>query len=47
MAGVVIVGECETLAAAPAGSDALASPKWSTFTVRSGRSVMFAGLRSR
>ncbi len=48
IAGVVIVGEFDSSArAAPAGSSALASPKSRTFTVPSGRSLMFAGLRSR
>ena len=48
IAGEVMVGEIELLAAiAPAGSVALASPKSSTFTVPSGRTLMFAGFRSR
>ena len=47
IAGVVIVGDCETFGALPTGSIALARPKSSTFTVPSGRSLMFVGLRSR
>ena len=48
IAGVVIVGDCDTLGdIAPGGSIAFASPKSSTFTVPSGRTLMFAGLRSR
>ena len=48
MAGDVIVGE-ETApaAASPDGSSALASPKSSTLTVPSGRTLMLAGFRSR
>ena len=46
--GVVIVGDCDTLGDdAAAGSSAFASPKSSTFTVPSGRTLMFAGFRSR
>ena len=46
IAGLVMVGDCE---GSPAGarSSALASPKSSTFTVPSGRSLMLAGFRSR
>ena len=48
IAGVVIVGDCETLGEEPAaGSIALASPKSSTFTVPSGRTLTLAGFRSR
>ena len=48
IAGEVIVGDCETLGdIAPVGSIAFASPKSNTFTVPSGRTLMFAGLRSR
>ena len=48
IAGDVIVGDCDTfIGALPIGSMALASPKSSTFTVPSGRTLMFAGLRSR
>ena len=49
IAGVVIVGDCDT-ARRPLptpGSIAFASPKSSTFTVPSARTLMFAGLRSR
>ena len=46
--GVVIVGDCDTSGdAPPAGSSAFARPKSSTFTVPSGRTLMFAGFRSR
>ena len=48
IAGVVIVGERETLSdATPAGSIAFARPKSRTFTVPSGRTLMFAGFKSR
>ena len=47
IAGVVIVGDCETFGALPAGSMALARPKSRTFTVPSGRTLMFAGFKSR
>ena len=48
IAGVVIVGDCDTLGDDPAaGSIAFARPKSSTFTVPSGRTLMFAGFRSR
>jgi hypothetical protein len=49
MAGVVIVGDIDTLAdeTCGSGSIALARPKSSTFTVPSGRTLMFAGFRSR
>jgi hypothetical protein len=48
MAGVVIVGDIDTLDDEPTeGSIALANPKSSTFTVPSGRTLMFAGFRSR
>jgi hypothetical protein len=43
-----MVGDIETLAdIAPVGSIAFASPKSSTFTVPSLRTLMFAGFRSR
>ena len=46
IAGVVIVGDCETLGdATPVGSIAFARPKSSTFTVPSGRTLMFAGFK--
>ena len=44
IAGLVIVGE---LIVAAEGSSAFASPKSSTLTVPSARTLMFAGLRSR
>ena len=45
---MVIVGDCETLGdATPVGSIAFARPKSSTFTVPSGRTLMFAGFKSR
>ena len=48
MAGDVIVGDVGAPAGAiPAGSIAFASPKSSTFTVPSERTLMFAGFRSR
>src|SRR6202022_981606 len=48
MAGVVIVGDCDTVDdAAPVGSMAFASPKSSTFTVPSRRTLTLAGFRSR
>jgi hypothetical protein len=44
----VIVGDIDTLGdELGAGSIAFARPKSSTFTVPSGRTLMFAGLRSR
>jgi hypothetical protein len=47
-AGVVMVGDCESSGdKASVGSVAFASPKSSTFTGPSGRTLMFAGLRSR
>jgi hypothetical protein len=46
-AGLVIVASAPDATAFEAGSSALASPKSSTFTVPSGRSLMLAGLRSR
>ena len=49
-AGVVSVGECDRSRADPAADSALtalARPKSNTFTTSSGRSLMFAGLRSR
>jgi hypothetical protein len=48
IAGVVIVGDIEWPGdELTAGSIAFASPKSSTFTVPSPRTLMFAGLRSR
>ena len=47
IAGVVIVGDCDAFGAPATGSSALASPKSSTLTVPSGRSLMLAGFRSR
>ena len=48
IAGVVIVGDCEHARRRRAvGSSAFASPKSSTFTVPSGRTLMLAGFRSR
>ena len=48
IAGVVIVGDCDTLGdATPVGSIAFANPKSSTFTVPSSRTLMFAGFKSR
>ena len=47
IAGVVMVADCDPLGAAPNGSIALASPKSSTFTTPSGRTLIFAGFRSR
>ena len=48
IAGVVIVGGGDMLGDdATAGSIALASPKSSTFTVPSGRTLILAGFRSR
>jgi len=48
VAGNVIVGDCETFGdSAAVGSSAFAKPKSSSLTVPSGRSLMFAGLRSR
>ena len=47
IAGVVIVGDCDMVGDAADGSIAFASPKSSTFTVPSGRTLMFAGFRSR
>ena len=50
-AGLVIVGEAITSALVdepePAGSTSFASPKSSTFTVPSSRTLIFAGFRSR
>ena len=43
----VMVGDSERLASVLSASHALASPKSSTLTVPSGRSLMLAGLRSR
>ena len=48
MTGLVIVGEIEMLPDdAPAASIAFANPKSSTFTVPSGRTLIFAGFKSR
>ena len=51
IAGLVIVGDssgCDRpLLEADAGSNAFASPKSSTLTAPSSRTLMFAGLRSR
>ena len=53
IAGVVMVGDIDAWACpaeapcAEAGSIAFARPKSNTFTVPSGRTLMFAGLRSR
>ena len=47
MAGVVIVGDIDMFGDEGAGSIAFASPKSSTFTVPSSRTLMFAGFRSR
>ena len=48
IAGVVIVGDIDRFGEDPAGrSIAFASPKSSTFTVPSDRTLMFAGFRSR
>ncbi len=48
IAGVVMVGDIEALAdIVPAGAAAFASPKSSTFTVPSARTLIFAGFRSR
>ena len=48
IAGLVIVGEAVALPLPPTiGSSVFARPKSSTFTVPSGRSFTFAGLRSR
>ncbi len=47
IAGDVIVGDMVTLPETTAGSITLARPKSSTLTIPSGRSEMFAGLRSR
>ena len=48
VACIEMVGEFTAFALdAPAGSIAFARPKSSTFTVPSGRTLMFAGLRSR
>jgi len=54
MAGEVIVGDIEGISlpappacSAPPASMAFASPKSSTFTVPSERTLMFAGFRSR
>ena len=50
IAGDVIVGDIDSARAdmvAATGSIAFASPKSSTFTVPSGRTLMFAGFRSR
>jgi hypothetical protein len=46
-AGLVIVGDSVTLADAISPLTAFDSPKSSTFTVPSGRHLMFAGFRSR
>ena len=46
-AGLVIVGESASAMAAGDVSTAFAKPKSSTFTDPSGRTLMFAGLRSR
>jgi hypothetical protein len=46
-AGDIIVGDIEAPCSEPAaGSIAFASPKSSTFTVPSARTLMFAGFRS-
>ena len=42
----MLSGESDTLALAGCVSKIFASPKSSTFTVPSGRSLMFAGFRS-
>ena len=47
IAGAVIVGDCESSDAPPAWSMALANPKSITFTVPSGRTLIFAGFKSR
>ena len=47
MAGVVIVGDRDTPGDDAGGSIAFARPKSSTFTVPSGRTLIFAGFRSR
>ena len=47
IAGVVMVGDCETFGDEAVGSIAFANPKSNTFTVPSGRTLMFAGFRSR
>ena len=47
MAGVVMVGDTETIVAELTGSSAFASPKSSTLTVPSSWTLMFAGFRSR
>ena len=48
IAGVVIVGDCDTLGDEPSvGSIALARPKSNTFTMPSRRTLMFAGFKSR
>ena len=46
-AGLSAVDGSDRMLGTPVGSSDLASPKSSTFTVPSGRSLMFAGLRSR
>ena len=46
-AGLVTVASAPDATAFEAGSSALASPKSSTFTVPSGRSLILAGFRSR
>ena len=46
-AGLVIVAGVGWPAAGATGSSAFASPKSSTFTVPSGRTLMLAGFRSR
>ncbi len=45
--GAVIVGDCESSDAPPPWSMALANPKSITFTVPSGRCLIFAGFKSR
>jgi hypothetical protein len=47
IAAAVIVGDCEVLGETSAGSNALANPKSSTFTVPSSRTFTLAGFRSR
>jgi len=48
IAGVVIVGDIDALAdGVSVGSIAFARPKSSTLTVPSGRTLIFAGFRSR
>ena len=48
IAGDVMVGDAvASMCRADIGSSAFANPKSSTFTVPSGRTLMFAGFRSR